>query len=146
MKTLLLAASALAMFTAPAHAQLLGGVGQSVTGTLGGSVNSTLRGSTETLRSSTRGTLRGEASTRGSQTVDRRSGSVAVDRSVDTSLDGATSQVLGSQTGNASARFRGQSLTVDSDLDSRLAFGGSLGRADWRYGRRVGSDRAAAAT
>ena len=36
MKTLLLAASAFAMFTAPAHAQLLGGVGQSVTGTLGG--------------------------------------------------------------------------------------------------------------
>ena len=35
MKTLLLAASAFAMFTAPAHAQLLGGVGQSVTGTLG---------------------------------------------------------------------------------------------------------------
>ena len=88
MKTLLLAASAFAMFTAPAHAQLLGGVGQSVTGTLGGSVNSTLRGSTETLRSSTRGTLRGEASTRGNQSVDRSSGSVAVDRSVDTSLDG----------------------------------------------------------
>ena len=43
------------------------------------------------------------------------------------------------------ARFRGQSLTVGSDLDSRLAFGGSLGRADWRYGRRVGSDRAAVA-
>ncbi|MEC8179587.1 MAG: hypothetical protein VX072_07970, partial [Pseudomonadota bacterium] len=102
MKTLLLAASAFAMFTAPAHAQLLGGVGQSVTGTLGGSVNSTLRGSTETLRSSTRGTLRGEASTRGNQSVDRSSGSVAVDRSVDTSLDGATSQVLGSQAGNAS--------------------------------------------
>ena len=46
----------------------------------------------------------------------------------------------------SATRFRGQSLTVDSDLDSRLAFGGSLGRADWRYGRRVGSDRAAAAT
>ena len=107
MKTLLLAASALALFSAPAHAQLRGGVGQSVTGTLGGSVNSTLRGSTETLRSSTRGTLRGEASTRGNQSVDRSSGSVAVDRSVDTSLDGATSQVLGSQAGNASANGAG---------------------------------------
>ena len=40
-------------------------------------------------------------------------------------------------------RFRGQSLTVDSVADSRLAFGGSLGRADWRYGRGMGSDRAA---
>ena len=114
MKTLLLAASAFAMFTAPAHAQLLGGVGQSVTGTLGGSVNSTLRGSTETLRSSTRGTLRGEASTRGNQSVDRSSGSVAVDRSVDTSLDGATSQVLGSQAGNASANGAGSASASGS--------------------------------
>jgi hypothetical protein len=114
MKTLLLAASALAMFTAPAHAQLLGGVGQSVTGTLGGSVNSTLRGSTETLRSSTRGTLRGEASTRGNQSVDRRSGSVAVDRSVDTSVEGATSQVLGSQAGNASANGAGSASASGS--------------------------------
>ena len=114
MKTLLFAASAFAMVTAPAHAQLLGGVGQSVTGTLGGSVNSTLRGSTETLRSSTRGTLRGDASTRGSQTVDRRSGSVAVDRSVDTSLDGATSQVLGSQAGNASANGAGSASASGS--------------------------------
>ena len=114
MKSLLLAASALALFTAPAHAQLLGGVGQSVTGTLGGSINSTLRGSTETLRSSTRGTLRGEASTRGSQTVDRRSGSVAVDRSVDSSLDGATSQVLSSSTGNAAANGAGSASASGS--------------------------------
>jgi len=42
-------------------------------------------------------------------------------------------------------RLRGQSLTGDSDLDSRLAFGGSLGRADWCYRRRMGSDRAAVA-
>jgi AhpC/TSA family. len=42
-------------------------------------------------------------------------------------------------------RLRGQSLTGDSDLDSRLAFGGGLGRADWGYGRRMGSDRAALA-
>ena len=39
-------------------------------------------------------------------------------------------------------RFRGQSLTGDSDLDSRLTFGGSLGRADWRDRRGMGSDRA----
>src|SRR3546814_4968022 len=43
------------------------------------------------------------------------------------------------------ARFRGQSLTVDSVADSRLAFGGSLGRADRRYRRRMGSDRGASA-
>ena len=45
----------------------------------------------------------------------------------------------------AAFRFRGQSLTGDSDLDSRLSFGGSLGRADRCYGRRMGSDRAASA-
>src|SRR3546814_17611450 len=39
------------------------------------------------------------------------------------------------------ARFRGQSLTVDSVADSRLAFGGSLGRGDRGYRRRRGSDR-----
>ena len=128
MKTLLLAASAFAMFTAPAHAQLLGGVGQSVTGTLGGSVNSTLRGSTETLRSSTRGTLRGEASTRRNQSVDRSSGSVAVDRSVDTSLDGATSQVLGSQ---------GEVHQVFEFIDERRGSWGHLHRSQCRHpGRR----------
>lgn len=44
--------------------------------------------------------------------------------------------------GFGNIRFRGQSLTGDSDLDSRLTFGGSLGRADWRYRRGMGSDRA----
>jgi hypothetical protein len=42
-------------------------------------------------------------------------------------------------------RLRGQSLTGDSHTDSRLAFGGGLGRADWCYGRRMGCDQAAAA-
>ena len=44
-----------------------------------------------------------------------------------------------------SIRLRGQSLTRDSVVDSRLAFGGSLGRADRGYRRGMGSDRAAAA-
>lgn len=34
-------------------------------------------------------------------------------------------------------RFRGQRLTSDSVLDSRLTFGGGVGRADWFEGRRV---------
>lgn len=33
------------------------------------------------------------------------------------------------------ARFREQRLTSDSRLDSRLSFGGGVGRADWFEGR-----------
>ena len=39
------------------------------------------------------------------------------------------------------SRFRGQRLTVDPCLDSRLSFGGRVGRADWTGGRRVGDHR-----
>jgi hypothetical protein len=31
-------------------------------------------------------------------------------------------------------RFRGQSLTLDSEVDSTLSFGGGVGRADWSIG------------
>ncbi len=108
MKNLMLAASALTLIAAPAHAQLLGGGGQSViTGSVNGTVNSTLRAPTETLRSTTRGTLRGDAATRGNQNVDRKNGSVAIDRSVDTSLDATTSQLLGTPAGEASGNASG---------------------------------------
>jgi hypothetical protein len=36
---------------------------------------------------------------------------------------------------------RGQRLTAESGFDSRLPFGGRLGRTDWSYGRGMGSDR-----
>ena len=42
-------------------------------------------------------------------------------------------------------RFRGQRLTADSLLDSRLSFGGGVGRADWFEGRRVGDNLGIAA-
>ena len=40
-------------------------------------------------------------------------------------------------------RFRGQRLTENPVFDSRLRFGGSLGRTDRSVGRGVGADRAA---
>lgn len=105
MKSLLVAASALTLVAAPAHAQLLGGGG--VTGSLNGTVGSTLRAPSEPLRSATRGTVRGDAATRGNQNVDRKNGSVAIDRSVGTSLDATTGQLLGTPAGEASGNASG---------------------------------------
>jgi hypothetical protein len=51
--------------------------------------------------------LRGNTATRGNQNVDRKSGSVAIDRSVDSSLDATTSQLLGTTAGAASAGASG---------------------------------------
>ncbi|MEO9625952.1 MAG: hypothetical protein ABJF09_00930 [Qipengyuania citrea] len=107
MKTLMLAASALTLIAAPAHAQLLGGGQAGITGSLNGTITSTVRAPTETVRSTTRGTLRGDAATRGSQNVDRENGSVAIDRSGDTSLDATTSQLLGTPAGQASGDASG---------------------------------------
>ena len=100
MKHFMLAASAFALFSAPAHAQLLGGSG-GLGGTLNGTANSTLRGSIDTLRSTTRGTLRGDAATRGDQKVDRRSGDVSVDRTLDAGLDATAGQLVESSHGSA---------------------------------------------
>lgn len=108
MKTLMLAASALTMVAVPAHAQLLGGGGQStLTGTLNGTLNSTLRVPTDTVRTTTRSTVRSDVSTRGSQNVDRRNGSVAIDRSGDASIDATAGQLLGTPAGNASGTATG---------------------------------------
>ena len=108
MKKLFLAASALGFFSAhPAYAQLLpsGGIGH-VGGDITGTMGSTIHRSTETLRTTTRETARGETRTRGSQKVDRRSGTISADRSVDASLEATSSQLLdgplGSTHGSAS--------------------------------------------
>lgn len=115
MKNLMLAASALTLFAAPTHAQLLGGGGlSSVTGSLHGTVNSTLRAPSETLRSTTRGTLRGDAATRDNQNVDRKNGSVAIDGSVDTSIEATTSQLLATPVGEASGNASGSADTSGS--------------------------------
>lgn len=141
MKNLMLAVSALTLFAAPAHAQLLGGGGGGlggVTGSLNGAVNSTLRTSTDTIRSTTRGDARGEARTRGSQNVDRRSGDVSVNRSVDTGLDATTGQLLetpagaiggeASGSGNASGSGSANASLIGTDAVRDTA-GNTVGRA-----------------
>lgn len=112
MKKLLLAAPALALFAAPqAHAQLLGsgsigglgGIAGSVTGATGPMIDRT----TTTSRTATRTKARGDASTRGNQRVDRRSGSVALDRSLDGGAAASTSQLLDTPAGSASGSAAG---------------------------------------
>jgi hypothetical protein len=133
MKNLLLAASALTLFAAPAHAQLLGGGGLSgVTGSINGTVNSTVRVPTETVRSTTRGAVRGDTRTRGSQNVDRRNGSVAIDRSVDSSVDATAGQLLGSPavetSGNASGSANASgSSSANAQLIGTDAVTGAVG-------------------
>lgn len=114
MKTLMLAASALTMVAAPAHAQLLGSGQAGIAGSLNGTINSTVRAPTETVRSTTRGTLRGDAATRSNQNVDRKNGSVAIDRSADTSLDATTGQLLGTPAGEASGNASGSATASGS--------------------------------
>lgn len=116
MKKLLLAASALTLFAAPpAHAQLLSGSGLgSITGSATGAIGPISRMPTDTLRSTTRGAVRGDANTRGSQKVDRKSGSVAVDRSVDGSLDATTSQLLDTPAGSANGTASGSGNAAGS--------------------------------
>lgn len=116
MKKLLLAASAITLFAAPpAHAQLLSGSGLgSITGSATGAIGPISRMPTDTLRSTTRGAVRGDANTRGSQNVDRRSGSVAIDRSVDGSLDATTSQLLDTPAGSAAGSASGSGNAAGS--------------------------------
>lgn len=153
-KAHLIAAVALGVLAAPqAQAQLLGGGGGGMLGgQLGGQLGGSLNGAAgslrdmprETLHSTTRGSARGSGSTTGSQRVDRRQGSVAIDRSVEGSLDAAGSKLIdtpagsGSAAGSASGRAAGsgnanaQLIGTDAVHDAR--------------GRAVGRVRDTAAT
>ena len=105
MKKLLLAAAAITVAAAPqAHAQLLSGSGL---GQVTGSAGPIMQSTTGTLRSTTRGTLRGDARTSGYQNVDRRSGEVSVDRTLDTGVAATTDQMLGTPLGSTTGSASG---------------------------------------
>lgn len=117
-KTFLLATGALGlMAAAPAQAQLLGGGGG-----LGGSLGGTLSGVSgpltnlpdNALRSSTRGSARGDARTSGNQRVDRRQGSVAIDRSIAGNFDAAGAQLIDTPAGSSSAAGSASGSTTKS--------------------------------
>ncbi|EDL48483.1 hypothetical protein [Erythrobacter sp. SD-21] len=139
MKHLMLAASALTLMAAPAHAQILGGGGLGgVTGTINSTVDTTLRSSTDRIRSTTRGAARGNASTSGDQNVNRDSGEVSINRSLDAGLDATTSQLLETPNGMVTSDASGSSSASGSGganaqligTDAvRSAAGDTVGRA-----------------
>lgn len=147
-KAYLIAAASLGVFAAPqAQAQLLGGGG-----VLGGQLGGTLSGAgtqlpslpTETLRSSTRGSARGSGATTGSQRVDRRRGSVAIDRSLEGSLDAAGAQIIQTPAGSSSASGSGNGRAAGSGSASAQLIGTDAVRD--LTGRAAGRARDAAAT
>ena len=111
MKRILIASTALALFAAPAQAQLLGGggglgggLGGAVGGTLGGvgSIGSTGGG----IDNVTRSTLEGTGSARGSARADRHSGRVDADGNGSGSLTGDLGSTLNGPTGSTGAKGR----------------------------------------
>jgi hypothetical protein len=149
-KAYLIAAISLGVLaSAPAQAQLLGGGGLS--GGLGGQLGGTLSGSagslrdlpsTDSLRSSARGAARGSAATNGSQRVDRRRGSVAIDRSLEGSLDAAGTQALGTPAGSGSTGGSGSARATGSGSANAQLIGTDAVRD--AAGRAVGRAHGAA--
>lgn len=128
MRKIIIMTTALMLSAAPAHAQLLGGgLTGGLSGGLGGTFGGALGGAgsvgstVDSVRSSTSGTLRGDGSTSGSQTVNRRSGQVHADRSVDASGGGGLSQAVGTPAhmigGSASGNANGSG---SGSLDAQL--------------------------
>ena len=118
MRILLATTTALLLTAMPAHAQLIGGggIGGTLSGTLGGAGSIGSMGSPmDTIGSATRGTVDSTANSTGSQSVNRKSGAVHVDRSADASAAGSVAQtastptrtISGSGSGNASGSARG---------------------------------------
>lgn len=143
MRTCLYLAGALLMTTAPAHAQLVGGLGGSLGGSLGGTLNGagsigSIGSTIDSVRSSTSGTLDGAASSSGGQSVDRKSGKVHADRNASASGSGGMGELIsspsgflgGSASGNGSASGSGnadaQLLGTDA---ARSAASGARGQA-----------------
>lgn len=143
MKILLVTTAALVLTTMPAHAQIIGGggIGGTLSGTLGGagsigSVGSPL----DTIGSATRGTVNSTANTTGSQSVNRKSGSVQVDRSADASGEGSVAQTVstpsrmisgsgsGRASGSASSSANAQLIGTD-DVRQTVAGANSTTRA-----------------
>jgi hypothetical protein len=123
MKQLLLAASAITFFSAPpAHAQLLSGSGiGSATGSIGGAIGPVTRQPMSTVRSVTRARVRGDAETSGRQKVDRKSGAVSVDRSIDSGVTATSSQLLDTPSGSTQGSAKGSGRASGSgSADAQL--------------------------
>ena len=144
MKNLMLAASALTLIAAPAHAQILGGGGLGggvlggVTGAASRTVDTTLRSSSDRIRTTTRGSARGNAATSGDQNVNRDSGEISINRSLDAGLEATTSQLLETPNGMVTGGASGSGTASGSGSANaqligtyavRSAAGDTVGRA-----------------
>ena len=133
MNKILLATGALILAaTAPASAQLLGGggLGGSVGGGLGGGLGGGIGSTMGSVRGTADGALSGTASTSGSNRVDRRSGSVSANRSVDAAGSGTLGKTLsmpagtvdgagsGKASGSANASGNAQLIGTDGVRDT----------------------------
>lgn len=124
MKILLATTTALLLTAMPAHAQLIGGggIGGTLGGTLGGAGSIGSVGSPmDTIGSTTRGTASSAANTTGSQSVNRKSGAVHVDRSANASGAGSVAQTVSTPSrmisGNGAGSVSGSaSGTADAQL------------------------------
>lgn len=147
-KAYFIAAVSLGVFATPqAQAQLLGGgggIGGQLGGTLSGAAGPLRNLPGETLRSSNRGSARGDARTTGSQRVDRRQGSVAVDRSLEGSLDAAGSQIVQTPASSSSATGSGSGSAAGSSSANAQLIGTDAVRDV--TGRTVGRARDVAYT
>lgn len=155
MKKLLIAASSLALFAAPAQAQLLGGsggLGGMVGGTLGGA--SPIGGTLDNVRGTIGSTADARGSTSGSQRVDRRSGRVEANRRADANtsanstvgvaplVDNSIGPVTGqfTRSGSASGEGGASAQVIGTDAVASLA-----GQARTQAQGTVSSGRATAA-
>jgi hypothetical protein len=145
MKKILIATGMLILAAAsPASAQLLGGgggvgglggIGGSLGGGFGGMMDSTLG----SVRGTNGSTVSGAASSTGRSKVDRRSGSVAVDRRVnanaggtvgqtlDTPARSATSTISGNASGSATASGNAQLVGTDAVRDAASSARSNVG-------------------
>lgn len=120
MKRILIAATALTLFAAPAHAQLLGGggLGGSIGGTLGGTLGGggSIGSAANGIDSATRGTFDSAGRVDGAAGADRRSGRVEARGNGSGSANGSLGSTLDTPT---------RSLGVNGSVASSASSGGS---------------------
>jgi hypothetical protein len=114
MKTIILAGVALLALSAPVSAQILGGAGGAVGGagsSVGGTLGTGADRTTGSIRSST------DAATRGSASVDRRSGSASASGSATGSNSTAVDSAVGNTTGRSASSVN---QTVAGEANAQL--------------------------
>jgi hypothetical protein len=128
MKILLATSTALLLTAMPAHAQLIGGggIGGAIGGTLGGTLGGagsigSIGSPMDTIGSATRGSVNSTARSAGSQSVNRKSGTVHANRSANASATGSLAQTVSTPTQMISGSGSGSaSGSANGNADAQL--------------------------